>query len=403
MDKEEIKKRQTEILGLIKGFTDEKLDEEYFELSKNLLMKLGRKREVPFVRGRLDVWAGGIIYAIGSINFLFDKSFEPYVPASEIADYFNAGQSTISSKAKTIKDLTKIGIFDSEFSTEHVKNNNPFNDLIVTDNGFILPKSSLNNHEVTNEPLSFIQRMARDFGEDEKIIEKAIKEDLMEKYDEIEIDSVMSQFNLPMDDDEFYSLDDDEFDEFDEEFGYLLNGSNEYYDESSALNYDVNFLEACTSLIDLVLMILTGLKHDYNWKKLDDRSEDFDFNKDISILYKQKHDEISDIINKSAERFDKLIKNYNNDNNMFSDKKVEFDNIIYLNGNMEFIENTSIPGIKNYFLGINHIKELAKKIMGVKNNYKDYKDFKTVLKLLVGELSNIEKYYEEFINKLKNL
>ncbi|MDR2873477.1 MAG: hypothetical protein LBV42_01835 [Methanobrevibacter sp.] len=28
-------------------------------------MKLGRKREVPFIRGRPDIWDGGIIYAIG--------------------------------------------------------------------------------------------------------------------------------------------------------------------------------------------------------------------------------------------------------------------------------------------------------------------------------------------------
>jgi hypothetical protein len=125
MDKKKINKRQTEILNLIKGFADKKLDAEYFELSKNLLMKLGHKRNVPFLRGRPNIWAGGIIYAIGTINFLIDKSNESYISASEIADYFNASKSTIASKSRTIKKLTNIDIFDPEFSTQDMKDNFP--------------------------------------------------------------------------------------------------------------------------------------------------------------------------------------------------------------------------------------------------------------------------------------
>jgi hypothetical protein len=34
MDKEEIKKRQNEIFDLIKGFSDEKLDDEYLSFQK---------------------------------------------------------------------------------------------------------------------------------------------------------------------------------------------------------------------------------------------------------------------------------------------------------------------------------------------------------------------------------
>jgi hypothetical protein len=132
VDKEEIKKRQMEILDLIKGFTDEKLNDEYFELSKNLLMKLRRKRDVPFVKGKLNIWAGGIIYAIGSINFLFDESFKPYVSISEIADYFNSTKSIISIKGRIIKNLTKIDIFDSKFSTQYMNDNNLLTELTST-------------------------------------------------------------------------------------------------------------------------------------------------------------------------------------------------------------------------------------------------------------------------------
>ncbi len=55
MNKEEIKKREKQILELTNSFCSEKLDQEYGELCKKLVLKLGRKREVPFVRGKLNI------------------------------------------------------------------------------------------------------------------------------------------------------------------------------------------------------------------------------------------------------------------------------------------------------------------------------------------------------------
>jgi hypothetical protein len=37
--------------------------------------KLGSNSAKPFARGRIEIWAASIIYTIGSMNFLFDKSF----------------------------------------------------------------------------------------------------------------------------------------------------------------------------------------------------------------------------------------------------------------------------------------------------------------------------------------
>ena len=48
---------------------------------------MGRKREVPFKRGKLEIWAAAVVQAIGSINFLFDKSFEPYITSKQINEY----------------------------------------------------------------------------------------------------------------------------------------------------------------------------------------------------------------------------------------------------------------------------------------------------------------------------
>lgn len=120
----------------------ENLDENYSELCEKLVKKMGRKHDVPFKRGRLDIWASAVVYAIGSINFLFDQSFEPYMSAAQVCDYFGTNQSTVSQKARRIKDMFDMGYFDPEFSTQHAENSNPMNNMVVVD-GFFVPLDTL--------------------------------------------------------------------------------------------------------------------------------------------------------------------------------------------------------------------------------------------------------------------
>lgn len=102
---------------MVSSFCDDKLDEEYKELSIKLVKKMGRKHDVPFKRGRLDIWASAVIYALGQINFLFDKNFKPYASPDMICDYFDTKKSTISDKTRIIHKTLKIREFDKEFST----------------------------------------------------------------------------------------------------------------------------------------------------------------------------------------------------------------------------------------------------------------------------------------------
>jgi hypothetical protein len=139
MDKTQIIERQEQIIQFTKSFCDEKLDEDYAELTKKLILKLGRKKNVPFATGQVSIWAAAIIHALGTINFLFDKSFEPYVSVDDINDFFGTKKSTTGNKSKEIRELLNLGYFDEEFSTKQVKNNNPFNNLIMK-NGFIIIK-----------------------------------------------------------------------------------------------------------------------------------------------------------------------------------------------------------------------------------------------------------------------
>lgn len=79
MTKQEIKQKEDKIIEMTSAFCAENLDDDYLQLCEKLIKKLGRKRDVPFQRGKLEIWAAAVVYAIGSINFLFDKSFEPFM------------------------------------------------------------------------------------------------------------------------------------------------------------------------------------------------------------------------------------------------------------------------------------------------------------------------------------
>ncbi len=142
MDKKELKEREKKLLEMTGIFCSQKLDDDYFQLCEKLIKKMGRKREVPFKREKLEIWAAAVIYAIGSINFLFDKSFEPYMTAKQISDYFGTKNSTVSNKARQMQELFNLTMFDKEFSTQQMNETNPFNDLVVVD-GLIVPLSSI--------------------------------------------------------------------------------------------------------------------------------------------------------------------------------------------------------------------------------------------------------------------
>jgi len=142
INKENIKIKQKQLLDKVGAFCLQELDDDYFKLCEKLILKMGRKKEVSFKRGSLDVWSAAVVHAIGSINFLFDKSHEPYLSVSQIADYFETKNSTVSNKARQIKEMFKLRHFDPEFSTEMMKEQNPFNNMVMVD-GFIVPLSSI--------------------------------------------------------------------------------------------------------------------------------------------------------------------------------------------------------------------------------------------------------------------
>ena len=142
MTKQEIKEKETKLLEITGAFCSQKLHEEYFGLCEKLIKKMGRKRDVPFQRGKLEIWAAAVVYSIGSINFLFDKSSQPYMTSAQISEYFETKNTTVSNKAREIKDMFNLGYFNPEFSLQSMIDSNPFNKMVMVD-GFIVSLSTL--------------------------------------------------------------------------------------------------------------------------------------------------------------------------------------------------------------------------------------------------------------------
>lgn len=202
MTREEIKAKEKQLLMMVGDFTRDNIDEEYTELCSNLVKKLGRKHDVPFKRGRLEIWASAVVYAIGQINFLFDNSFEPYLTPDDICNYFNTKKSTVSSKARTIREILKLGHFDKEFSTERMFESNPLNDMLITEDGLIIPKSMLHENKSPIIPLDLLEEIT---GVDKEIIKEALIESFIENVDDVnekEVEALIDFITSPTSDGE---------------------------------------------------------------------------------------------------------------------------------------------------------------------------------------------------------
>jgi hypothetical protein len=140
-DKATVQEYTEKLIQMTNGFCDSYLDEEYKALCEKLIRKMSRKRVVPFLTGRIEIWAAAVVYALGGINFLFDKSFEPYATPDDICNYFGTSKKTTGQKAKTIRDMFKLFYYDSEFSTRKMQDSNPFSNVSL--NGIPIPISSL--------------------------------------------------------------------------------------------------------------------------------------------------------------------------------------------------------------------------------------------------------------------
>jgi hypothetical protein len=131
-----------DIIRLSDEYCSQKLNEEYAQLCRQAIAALCRKRPSPLERGSNLSWACGVIYAIGSANFLFDKASMPYATGQDLADAFGISKSNAASKGKQVRDWLKIDYFNHQWTLPRRLADSPTAWLISL-NGFLVDARKL--------------------------------------------------------------------------------------------------------------------------------------------------------------------------------------------------------------------------------------------------------------------
>lgn len=126
-----------EVVAATDRLCSEHLDEQYTDLCRRLTAKLARKRPSPLDRGGRRIWAAGVVYALGQVNFLFDPAQQPHLSADELSALLGVKKVTMANKAKLIRDILKIDHFSPEFQRPDVIDRNPLAWLVEVD-GLVL-------------------------------------------------------------------------------------------------------------------------------------------------------------------------------------------------------------------------------------------------------------------------
>lgn len=66
-----------------------------------------------------------MVYALGQVNFLFDSATKPYATADDLSAAFGVGKSTLSARAKQVRDLLKMDWGAAEFLREDMVEASP--------------------------------------------------------------------------------------------------------------------------------------------------------------------------------------------------------------------------------------------------------------------------------------
>lgn len=113
------------------------LNEEYAQLCRRMAAALSRKRPSPLQSGQAESWACGIVHAVGSVNFLFDRSQKPHLTAQQLCALFGVSQSNAAAKAGQIRKILDLMPFHPEWSLPSKMEDNPLVWMISV-NGLIM-------------------------------------------------------------------------------------------------------------------------------------------------------------------------------------------------------------------------------------------------------------------------
>jgi hypothetical protein len=137
-----LRERVAAITAITDPVCEQHLDDEYAALCRTLTVRLGRKRPSPLDRGEPRIWAAGVVYTVGSINFLFDRSQQPHLRGDELAERIGVVKSTMANKCARIRSLLGLSWYEPELTRRGLLENNPLV-WMVTMNGIVVDARTL--------------------------------------------------------------------------------------------------------------------------------------------------------------------------------------------------------------------------------------------------------------------
>ena len=113
------------VMRLTDEVCDRHLNAEYRELARAMAAALCRKRPSPLASGQPRTWACAILYELGRVNFLPDRSTQPHMTLAELRAAFGVSQGTASTKARVIENTLRVRPFDPEWTLPSLRDQNP--------------------------------------------------------------------------------------------------------------------------------------------------------------------------------------------------------------------------------------------------------------------------------------
>ena len=115
------------------AFCEQHLDREYGELCRVLIGWLARTRPSPLARGEPRSWTAGVIYVVGSLNFLFDRAQTPHMRADKLAAGVGVAKSTMANKAARIRAVLELSWYEPELTRRSLLEQHPLTWLVEVD------------------------------------------------------------------------------------------------------------------------------------------------------------------------------------------------------------------------------------------------------------------------------
>lgn len=126
-----------EVVSVTDAVCEEHLNSEYAALARQMTATLAALRPSPLTTSRPRTWACGIVYALGRVNFLFDKAQTPHLRADALCKLFGISASTGSAKSSEIFDVLDLVQLDPAWTLPSQLAHNPLVWMIQV-NGIVI-------------------------------------------------------------------------------------------------------------------------------------------------------------------------------------------------------------------------------------------------------------------------